>query len=128
MKKNTRTKVWWMKLAVSLVLSNVFFFLLFGADAPAVEKKLEPGLIEVQLSAQLLTPFQEGKRVLLIQRTSRVRLDGILREQTENGVIVSVNEETALQLITFDQWEVLPYLKDFRFKSIAQGAAYEIRY
>jgi hypothetical protein len=31
-------------------------------------------------------------------------------------------------LLTHEGWDILPYLKDFKFRQIAQGETYEIRY
>ncbi len=72
-KKNTKTKTWWLKLGVALVLSNVFFFLLFGGDntSSAETTHMPEGLVEVQLEARLHTPFQKGKKVLLVSRSGR---------------------------------------------------------
>ena len=130
LKKNTKTRTWWAKLAICIVLSNIFFFLLFGASesAPQPLPKTSDGVVEVQLSAQLLTPFQEGKKVLFVNRGARRRVEGVLKTAAEAGVIASVNEKDALILLAEAHWEVLPYLKDFRFTEVRRGETYEIRY
>ena len=129
LKKNTKTKVWWFKLAASLVLSNVFFFALFGGGSdPVQEINSQAGLVEVQLNASLLTPFTTGKKVLLVNRHARARVEGILNAQAETSTTVAVQEKDAVTLLSQEGWEILPYLKDFKFRQIAQGESYEIRY
>src|SRR6476660_3530937 len=81
--KNTKNKVWWPKLAVAIVVSNVFFFLLFGGDntSSADTFHIPPGWVEVQLEARLHTPFQNGKKVLLVNRPGRKSLRAVLNQK-----------------------------------------------
>lgn len=131
LKKDTKTKVWWMKLGICLILSNVFFFLLFSGDSEVKQESTLPGWVEVQLEAQLLTPFQSGKKVLLVQRTARKKLEGVLQAsgKDEPGKItVLVKEAEAQALFHYETWEVLPFLKHLTFASIKKESSHEIRY
>lgn len=131
LKKNTKTKVWWMKLGVCLILSNIFFFLLFDDDSELKPGPKFPGWVEVQLEAQLLTPFQSGKKVLLIQRTARKKLEGVLQangKEEPGKITVLVKEEDAEALFHYATWEVLPFLRHLTFASIRKEAGHEIRY
>lgn len=131
LKKDTKTKVWWVKLGVCLILSNVFFFLLFSGDSEVKQESRPEGWVEVQLEAQLLTPFQSGKKVLLIHRSARKKLEGVLQAtgKDEPGKItVLVKEEEAQALFHYETWEVLPFLKHLTFGAIKKEASHEIRY
>lgn len=127
-KKNTKTKLWWGKLAIALVLSNVFFFYLFsGSDEEAVAQEL-PGWVEVSLPARLLTPFSPGKKILLLNRAQRLKLAGTLKATEGDFVVVDVPEDVAQVLFKHEGWEILPYLKEFAFRTVSRGETHEIRY
>lgn len=133
LKKNTKTKIWWAKLVIALVLSNIFFFILFsgGETSHPVEKGIPEGWVEVQLEAELLTPFHLGKKVLIVHRSGRIKLQGVLqgRGSDESGrITVLVKEEEAHELFHHDAWEVLPYLKHLTFAAVKKGTSHEIRY
>lgn len=132
-KKSTKTKTWWLKLGVALVLSNVFFFLLFGGDntSSAETTHMPEGLVEVQLEARLHTPFQKGKKVLLVSRSGRKKMDAVLDQngnELDQRVTVLVKEEEAALLFQIDNWEVLPLIGNLRFNTITQRENHEIRY
>lgn len=130
-KKNTRTRIWWLKLALALVLSNVFFFTLFSAPAPPVpERPVRQGLVEVQIKAELMTPFQAGKHILLINREVRIHLPAVLEGgfNEEGKLTVWIKEDRAALLFQHQGWEVLPYLPNFRFPLPIKGENHEIRY
>lgn len=133
-KKNTRNKVWWVKLAVSLILSNIFFFILFSSDSEVKQVTTEgipQGWVEVQLTAELMTPFHMGKKVLLVHRNGRKKLEGVLQapEADQLGKItVLVKETEAHALFQHESWEILPYLKHLTFASVKKDPSHEIRY
>lgn len=131
--KNTKTKVWWVKLGAAIVLSNVFFFLLFGGDNESVAEThvLPAGWVEVQLEARLHTPFQNGKKVLLMTRSGRKKISGMLNQsgnELDQRITVLVKEEEAALLFQHDNWEILPLIQNMQFKSISQREDHEIRY
>ncbi|HXH32192.1 MAG TPA: hypothetical protein VNJ01_15410 [Bacteriovoracaceae bacterium] len=131
LKKNTKSKQWWLKVAVALVLSNAFFFLLFSGTPQTLEAKIPTGWVEVQLSAALLTPFEHGKRILVVQRLRRKKLEGIMHTPKSEGTetfTVLVREEEAEALFRYQDWEVLPFLKNLTFASKPKGENHEIRY
>lgn len=133
LKKNIKTKLWWGKLTVALILSNVFFFLLFSNDSGVkkIEKGIPSGWVEVQLNAELMTPFHSGKKVLLIQRLSRKKLEGVLQTPSSDQlgkITILVKENEAHTLFQNEAWEILPYLKNLQFASIKKEASHEIRY
>lgn len=130
LKQNTKTK--WMKMGVALVLSNIFFFLLFSGDSEVKQETRSgtpEGWVEVQLEAQLLTPFQSGKKVLIVHRSARKKLEGVLQDAQELGrITVLVKEEEANALFQYSTWEVLPYLKHLTFTNVQKDPGHEIRY
>ncbi len=133
LKKNTKTKVWWMKLGLALILSNIFFFVLFSGKETEASPLPQAAAnhVEVQLIAQLSTPFVEGKKVLLVHRGSGASITGVLKAyQAEAGIhVVSVHENEANQIFQHEHWEILPYIKNLSFKRRhTQGATHEIRY
>jgi hypothetical protein len=133
-KKNMKTKLWWIKLGLALILSNIFFFILFkneqGPDMNKITGTPE-GWVEVQLEAHLLTPFQSGKKVLIVHRNARKKLEGVLQANgaDELGrITVLVKETEANALFQYSTWEVLPYLKHLTFASVTKETGHEIRY
>ncbi len=131
--KNTKTKLWWTKLAIALVLSNVFFFLLFGGDNESVaDSNVVPdGWVEVQLEARLHTPFQMGKKILLMTRTGRKKIHGMLNQngnEFDPRVTVLVKEEEAALLFQHESWEILPLIQNLHFKNVTTKENHEIRY
>lgn len=131
--KNTKTKFWWVKLTLALVVSNVFFFVLFSNDSAQAGPKSFPteGQVEVQLEAQLLTPFQSGKKVLIIQRKAGIKIEGVLKDMSPElpgRITVLVKENQADALFFHSSWEVLPYLRKLTLASVAKGLTHEIRY
>lgn len=129
--KNTKTKVWWIKLGIALVLSNIFFFILFGNEDPVVapEIKTPEGVVEVQLPAILLTPFQKGKKVWLINRVYKKQVEAVLQNEAEGKFEILVKEESAPILFQYEIWEILPFIKTLNFqKKYTPGVIHEIRY
>lgn len=132
LKKNTKTKVWWIKLAASIIISNFFFFILFSgpAEMQATDSSLPEGWVEAQVSAELLTPFHSGKKVLLINRTGRKKIEGVLQITASDQlgkITVQVKENEAHTLFQYENWEVLPYLKEMSFTANYKES-HEIRY
>lgn len=131
--KNTKTKIWWAKLAVAIVISNIFFFLLFSGSetSPVISKGVPDGWVEMQIRADLLTPFHSGKKVLLIQRQARKQLEAMLDTATtdpEMRYTILVKESEAEILLKHDGWEIVPFLKKLTFAPISKGTEHEIRY
>lgn len=131
-KKNTKTKIWWMKLGIALIVSNVFFFVLFaGTPEASVPESMTPeGSVEMQIKAELLTPFEKGKKVLLIQRAAGWKAVALLSAEAnlEGRITVVVSEADAPLLMRFENWEILPYLKHFNLYRETKGIQHEIRY
>ncbi len=132
LKKNTGTRLWWVKLALALILSNVFFFYLFGPgpQEPGAEV-LPSGWVEVKLKAALQTPYERGKKVLLVQRDSRKKLEGLLRSPTipeTEELTVLVRESEAQVLFHFEHWEILPFIRNLTFAPKNTGEQHEIHY
>ena len=133
LKKNTKTKQWWMKLAVSLVLSNIFFFVLFSSnEKPLVSTSSIPeGWVELQVKAELLTTFQSRKKVLLLHREGRKRVEAVLEtspQEPEGRFTVLVKETEVEALLKYESWEIVPFLKTLTFAPLHTGVHHEIRY
>jgi hypothetical protein len=133
LKKNTKTKIWWLKLGLALILSNVFFFLIFSGDEKQehISHALPPGWVEIQLEAHLLTPFQNGKKVLIVQRKQQKKIEAVLKASSRDEIgriTVLVKEEEAVALFQYSSWEVLPYIKKLTFAAMPKGTHHEIRY
>lgn len=133
LKKNTKSKFWWIKLSISLVFSNIFFFVLFSNTEDSSEKVKTVPLdhVEIQLSAELLTPFQIGKKILIVNRKKRIKIQGVLISQLldeEKRFTVLVNEKEVNHLFHYSSWEILPFMKNLSFASISKDQHHEIRY
>ncbi len=131
--KNTKTRVWWAKLAVAIVISNIFFFLLFSGSetSPVISKGVPVGWVEMQIKAELLTQFHSGKKVLLIHRKARKQLEAMLDTaptDPEMGYTILVKESEAEILLKHDGWEIVPFLKKLTFAPISKGTEHEISY
>jgi hypothetical protein len=129
---STRTKLWWGKLAVAILLSNILFFLLFSKnEKSAAPVKIPTGWVEIHVKAELLTPFQTGKKVLLLQRIARKRVEAMLETspvEPEGRFTVLVRESEADALLKYDTWEIVPFLKTLSFAPTPKGENHEIRY
>lgn len=133
LKKNTANKSSLIKLAAALVLSNLFFFILLSDSSEVKNQKVSSpdGWVEVQLTAELLTPFQIGKKVLVVHRMGRKKLEGVLQnsEADQGGrLTILVKESEAHTLFEHESWEILPYLKQLRFTLAQKESTYEISY
>ena len=131
--KNTKTKLWWMKLAVSIVLSNIFFFVLFSSnEKPSVPTSSIPeGWVELQVKAELLTTFQSRKKVLLLHREGRKCVEAVLEtspQEPEGRFTVLVKETEVEALLKYESWEIVPFLKTLTFAPLHTGVHHEIRY
>lgn len=125
--------IWLAKLFIAFALSNVFFYLLFsGSSEPqGPSTGIPEGWVEVQLNAELLTPFQSGKKILLVHRAGRKKLEGVLQDsatQEPGKLTVLVKESEAHSLFQHPHWEVLPYLKHLSFVAPPKDSGHEIRY
>jgi hypothetical protein len=133
LKKDTKTKQWWAKLAVAIVLSNIFFFVLFSGNETQ-ESSLPPipeGWVEIHVRGELLTPFQTGKKVLLLHRIGRERIEAMLETsplEPEGRFTVLVKESEAEALLKHENWEIVPFLKTLTFSKASRGVDHEIRY
>lgn len=133
LKKNTKTKVWWLKLGIALFLSNVFFSVLFSGEeksVPQITSEIPQGWIEVQIRADLMTPFQDGKKILLMQRARRQLVEGKLKNPSdaEGRITILVRESEAQALFHHQEWEVLPYISNMKFPSVGHAPLHEIKY
>lgn len=132
LKKNTKTKQWWLKLGIAIVISNIFFFLLFSGSETEIEKSTIPdGWVEIQVRAELLTPFHSGKKVLLLHRLGRKKVEAMLEtspQEPEGRFTVLVKESEAESLLQHESWEIVPFLKTLSFARVHTGVSHEIRY
>jgi hypothetical protein len=128
----TRNKIWWAKLGLSIVASNILFFMLFSSDqSQTVKKELAQGWVELDVRAELLTPFQAGKKVLLLQRKARMAIEAILESSPadpEGRFTVLIKESEAHAILRHGNWEIVPYLKTISFGPVKRGEDHEIRY
>lgn len=131
LQKNTKTKVWWAKLIVAFFVSNVFFFILFSEEKESVSPSLPTAWVEIQIMGDLLTPFEKNKKVLLLERKAQHKIEAFLKaipEDPSGRFTVLVSEEKAQTLLTYPQWEILPYLRNLSFGHQLKGDGHEIRY
>lgn len=134
LKKNTKPNSWWLKLAVALVLSNMFFFLLFSnkekAQIQEVVETIPADMIEAQLRADLLTPFQKGKKVLLLTRIGQRYVEGVLQGamDSEGRYTILIKAHEANVLFGHEGWEILPFFPYKNFPRVTKGSEHEIRY
>lgn len=116
------------------MLTNIFFFILFSSEPDKNLNKdtpIHPEQVEVQIEAQLLTPFQIGKKVLLVNRQKRIKVEGVMRASLPESLdkyTVLVHEQEAAKLFQHQNWEILPFLKNLTFAAIKREKTHEIHY
>ncbi len=131
LKKGTRTKIWWAKLSFAFILSNVLFYLLFSKNEENLQPHRPQGYVELHLQAHLLTPFQFRKKVLIIQREKRIRVEAMLEKmelEPDEHYTVLVKEIEAEILLKHERWEIIPYLSTLTFASNKGKRTHEIHY
>ena len=110
-----------------VLLSNLFFYLLFFPTDQKPQKAFPDDYVEIKLEAKLQTPFQKGKKVLL-QRLGQANMhEALLISEHEDGLItVATNEKSGEALLREGPWRILPLIK----MNITQtkGENREIRY
>jgi hypothetical protein len=131
-KKSTVTRVRFFKIIVALIISNLFFFLLFspGSSSPQEPVKELSGWVEVQLEGHLFTPFGTGKKVILVNRKRGQQVEGLLQGEKDLGGLynILIKEKDALMVLHQESWEILPYLQNFKLATRAKGDDREIHY
>lgn len=119
-----------LKIALALVLSNIFFFLLIGGSDEESENPATPmGSVAIHLEARILTPLFPGKRIHIVSHSLGEKIEGTFRSHQEDGrITVEVQEDVASVLFKKSDWEILPPLKNLAFQQKKNGAIHEIRY
>ena len=127
-----------IKFCLVLILSNIFFFMLFSSDerAPVHGRKIG---VEIIIEGKLLTSFEEHKEVLLTHSPSGQKIRATLRSalESQSGTegtqyLVSSSEEDALKILKYPSgWTILPYLKNYSLhqpKRLIQEIDHEIHF
>jgi hypothetical protein len=116
---------------IILIISNILFYLLFGNETKTETASIPAGWVEIKIKAELLTPFQMGKKVLLIQRQRRKQIEAMLEMQPtdpEDRFTVWVKESEAEGLLRFENWEIIPFIKTLSLEPSNKGITHEINY
>lgn len=111
------SKIKIIKIVTALILSNIFFYMLFSPNDEVSELKTNRGGVEVIIEGKLMTSFEENKDVLLTQPNLGLKLKGKLltNQNSETHYLVLVSEEDAQQILGRPlNWNILPYLKNFK--------------
>ena len=130
--KNTKIKPIWIKLGLALILSNIFFFILFSDDSSTPSAPPVPqGWVEIQLHAELFTSYEDHKKILLVHRPAKKKFPAILKKEPVDPTgryTVLVQEKAASEIFEHTTWEILPDLKTLSFIKTQQRENHEIRY
>lgn len=110
-----------IKLIVAIILSNIFFFMLFSSGEENNKNFQKSEGVEVIIEAELMTSFTEGKEVLLTQKGSGLAIKAKLLNLPETQslddkkhYLVLTSETDAHKILGHPlNWNILPYLKDF---------------
>jgi hypothetical protein len=119
----------WIKTGLALIMSNIFFYLLFIKSSTEEVAPLA-GEVEIELRAELYTSYSSHKKVTVMNKQRSIKVDGTLLSystEPESKVLIHVNEADAHLLITKDSWEVFPLLLNYKVSSPKRGQ-HEIRY
>jgi hypothetical protein len=120
-----------IKIGIALVVSNIFFFLLFSGGDETTVNTLIPGYVEIEVRGELSTSFAEGKKVSVINKRRTIKVDAqLLRYHSEpdSKVLLQVDEKDAHQLLAPDNWEIFPLLSTYQVALPLPKEAHEIRY
>jgi hypothetical protein len=117
-----------LRLGVAIVLSNAFVYLLFSGSSVEALPVKPSGLVEVKLEAELRTPFEAQKKVILLHRSSGTQIEALLESALETQYVVSVRDEVAQTLFKKSPWEILPYMKNLTMPVARKGESLEIQY
>ena len=131
-KLNIASKPLLFRVLAAIVLSNIFFYLLFMNSDETEAQVLPPdGWVQIQIKADSRTPFQSGKKVLLVDRQRGMSLEAVLEippSETEEHFTISVKEEEASEVLRFKNWEIIPYLKKLTLSKVGKRVEHEIHY
>lgn len=111
-----------LKLVIALILSNIFFFMLFSSDETSKVEKTYQG-VEVIIEGKLLTSFEENKEVLLTHPNSGLKIKARLltHPDMQDHYLILAEESDALKILARPlQWNILPYLKNYSLRSPKQ--------
>jgi hypothetical protein len=131
LKKKIKNKTWWIKLMLALITSNILFFLMFSGNSSNDTAGPADGEIEIEIKAEMLTPFRPGKRVLVLNHARNLKVEASLltyNAEPESRVTLLVKEEDGHKLLDSNQWEILPYLKTLQIAQQTVREQHEIRY
>jgi hypothetical protein len=111
-----------IKLVLALILSNIFFFMLFSADEAKTPEQSYQG-VEIIIEGKLLTSFEKNKEVLLTHSNSGLKIKARLLsiQETQDHYLVLTQESDAIKILARPlHWNILPYLKNFTLSSPKQ--------
>jgi hypothetical protein len=121
-----------IRTLIAILISNIFFYLLFmSSNETEAQEVQQAGWVQIQLTAKARTPFQTGKKVLLIDRRSGLSVEAVLEQspsETDERITVSVKEGDAHSVLKSDNWEIVPYLKNLNLTQVGKRVEHEIRY
>ncbi|GEM_PF-1848935 len=128
-----------IKIITAIILSNIFFFMLFSSPNVSKQKINSADEVEVIIEGELMTSFSEGKDVLLTQTGSGIKVRAKLLTLPENQNLDDKKHYLVLTSIADAHkvlgrplnWNILPYLKDFTLrtpKRQAQEIDHEIHF
>lgn len=129
----TKNKKWWLKLSMAIILSNILFFLFFQEnEVQGADIIHNPDHVEIRIHAELFTPFSHGKKILIINRENRLsRVGFLIAEHLEEEIktyTIQVDEKYVNELLNSPSLQIIPFIKEIKFKTSSKRYDYEIRY
>jgi len=120
-----------IKLIAIIFLSNLFFFYACKDEPQKISTHSTPhGWVEIQIHAEMLTPFKSGKKVILSDVEKNIYINALMQGQDKENQILHlmINETDLAKIASSQNWKLLPYSKIFRFKPTTRENNYEIYY
>jgi len=120
-----------VKLITIIFLSNLLFFYACKDEPQSISQPLIPkDWVEIQLHAELLAPFETGKKVILSDLEKNIYINGLLQGQdAENQLLrLMIHEKNLPKIALSRNWKLLPYSKLLRTKPRTKENHYEIYY
>lgn len=119
-----------IKVAVSLIVSNVTCLALFPSCKNEIPQAPNSSIVDVQINGELLTSFEKGKKALAIHYEFPQKIEVLLKEEkNETGrITVETNKEDASVLLSLSDWKITPEISGEIFKRPMAKITREIHY
>jgi|GEM_PF-3855360 len=119
-----------VKMIAAMIISNLLvYFLCRPSEQQAlIQRKTSPEEIEIRIKAELKTPYEQDKKILLLSSEKRTKIIAKLVEQvSETEFIITVHRREGMNMTRSDDWFIYPFF-EFKNPTLKTEQNYEIYY